>query len=164
MQEKAEGNSEKKPTPTEKKANSNVSFMQKLFSKKKKCPDPVKNLPKTTGREPKQLPKTEPDPEKDSPKPQKAKPFVYIRQRYMSIEHDKEDESETASGGQTKATVSPQKKDRPTKKESDKEKSTPKLTPKRAVSGRKSRPKSREIKQNDEKKSDVRPLSAYDNL
>lgn len=164
LQEKAEGNSEKKPTPTEKKANSNVSFMQKLFSKKKKCPDPVKNLPKTTGREPKQLPKTEPDPEKDSPKPQKAKPFVYIRQRYMSIEHDKEDESETASGGQTKATLSPQKKDRPTKKESDKEKSTPKLTPKRAVSGRKSRPKSREIKQNDEKKSDVRPLSAYDNL
>lgn len=170
VEEKVVAQPEKKPN-AEKKPNSNVSFMQKLFSKKKKCPDPVKNLPNTYGKEPKNIPKTESAPEKESPKPQKAKPFVYIRQRYMSIEHDKDDDIDT-TGGNTTASASPQKKETPSKKETEKEKSTPKLkekstpklTPKRTQSGKKSRPKSKEIKQHDENKSDVRPLSSYDNL
>lgn len=160
--EKVDDTSAKKSS-SDKKVGSNVSFMQKLFSKKKKYPDPVKNLPNTNGKEPKQFPKEEPVPAKEPTEPQKPKPFVYIRQRYMSIQHDNEEnpEGESSEGNPAKPAA-PTKKDRD-KKQS--EKSTPKLTPKRSQSSRKSRPKSKEIKQKEgNNQSDSRPLSSYDNL
>ncbi|XP_062617189.1 mucin-4-like [Saccostrea cucullata] len=162
---KAEEDSAKKPQSQKKASSSNVSFMQKLFSKKKKDPDPIKNLPKTHGKEPKQLPKANPPPDTEPMKPQKSKPFVYIRQKYMSIEHDSEEEKpgSEASGGNPRPVSPFPKKDRPTKNEVGK--TTPKSTPKRSQSNRKSRPKSKEIKQGEGgSNSDVRPLSSYDNL
>ena len=80
----------KTKTSEDKKAQSNVGFMQKLFSKKKKQEE--EKTPPSPKRQHKKF--TLPPPQPPEPvkpvKPQKSKAFVYMRQRIFSIEHDNE--------------------------------------------------------------------------
>ena len=76
------------------KKSGSLNFMQRLLSKKKKEPETeVKPEPKssTPGAKyrVKQTPTEKPKP---TPVPKKSRPFVYVRQRIFSIQHDNEEE------------------------------------------------------------------------
>ncbi|KAK3096478.1 hypothetical protein FSP39_000578 [Pinctada imbricata] len=95
---KKEDPKKKQQPAADKKAGSNVGFMQKLFSKKKKTPDISPQKAESRANVPKQFPKPNYlPPEKKPQKPYKPRPFVYLRQRIVSIQHDNEDDKPTTS-------------------------------------------------------------------
>ncbi|XP_046365391.2 uncharacterized protein LOC124141428 [Haliotis rufescens] len=106
-----------KPLPPQKKEKG-MGFMQRLLSKKKKepeaknAPPPVSSPGASAAAAKYRQKQSKPEPPKETPLPKKSRPFVYVRQRIMSIQHDNEDEMEEKKKSKAK---SKQKKEKPEK-------------------------------------------------
>ncbi|XP_067675990.1 uncharacterized protein [Haliotis asinina] len=107
----------KKTQPPPKKEKG-MGFMQRLLSKKKKEPEaktvppPVSSPGAGAAAAKYRQKQSKPEPPKETPLPKKSRPFVYVRQRIMSIQHDNEDEMEEKKKTKGKTKTKKEKTDK----------------------------------------------------